>query len=171
MFVVSMKTTRPRVIVSLAVAAVLLATVVVLARSPAGQGAAAAAPIPAAGEEQRRAYLTGLGYELSPEAPEVQEVLIPADFDEEAAAYNALQQQAGMDLTAYRGRRVKCWTYTVTNYPGEDTVQAHLYVCRDRVIGGDISSTKQDGFRHGLLALTPGQDSTGPGPDAASADG
>ena len=88
-------------------------------------------------------------------AGEVREVLIPAEFDESFTAYNALQQEAGMDLSPCRGKRVKCWTYTVTNYPGDDTVQAHLYVYRDTVVGGDISSTRQDGVRQGLRPMTP----------------
>lgn len=151
MFVLSMKTTRPRVIAGLAAVLTLLALIVTLSLHP---GAAAPAAASAATDAQRIAYLQGLDYEVQPTG-EVREVLIPAEFDESFAAYNALQQEAGMDLSPCRGKRVKCWTYTVTNYPGDDTVQAHLYIYRDTVVGGDIASTRQDGVRQGLRPMTP----------------
>ena len=110
------------------------------------------------GDDARRvAYLQGLGYEVDEAWVRVREIQIPVEFDEVFAAYNALQQQADCDLSPYRGRRVKCWTYTVLNYPGTDTVQANLYEYNDRIIGGDISSTAADGFSHGLTPLTPEQ--------------
>ena len=156
-FVLSMKTTRPRLFAAGAVMALLLATVAVLS---AGQQAAGAVPrMTAADEAGRQEVLHSLGYEVLPDRVEVREVLIPAEFDDTFAAYNALQQAAGMDLKPYAGERVKCWTYTVINYPAADTavqgdVVAHLYTRGERVIGGDISSTVQGGFSHGLLPLT-----------------
>ena len=152
MFVLSMKTTRPRAIAACAVTGLLIVTMAVLAGR---QDAAAAAPVRVTEESQRRSYLTELGYELAPETGQVQEVLIPAEFDEAFSEYNALQQQEQMDLEPYRGKRVKRWTYTVTNYPGQSSVLAHLYIYKDRVVGGDISATAQGGFCHGLRALTP----------------
>ena len=88
-------------------------------------------------------------------AAEVREVLIPDIFDDTFTAYNALQLQAGLDLSPYHGKRVKCWTYTVRNYPASDPVQAHLYLYKDRVIGGDISSAVQDGFQLPLTSMDP----------------
>lgn len=153
MFIVSMKTTRSHVIGAVLVSVLLLVTVTALSWKP-GAGAMAS-PATVAQEDDRRAYLQGLGYELDDAAPKVREILIPAAFDEAFTAYNALQQACGMDLTDYRGRRVKCWTYTVTNYPGTDTVVANLYVYKDKVVGGDVSSTAQGGFSHGLRPMTP----------------
>ncbi len=153
MFIVSMKTTRSHVMGTVLVSALLLATVVSLCWKP-GTGAMAQ-PVAASQEDGRRAYLQELGYEPDKAEPQVREILIPTEFDEAFSSYNALQQENGMDLTAYRGKRVKCWTYKVTNYPGEDTVVANLYVYKDKVVGGDISSTAQNGFSHGLKAMTP----------------
>ena len=151
MFVFSMKTTRPRVIAVCALTVLLLVTVVSLS----GQNAAVATAAPVAADDAaRQQYLSDLGYEVVPGKSEVREILIPAESDPAFAAYNALQIDAGGDLTEYCGRRVKCWTYTVANYPGEESVQAHLYTYKDRIIGGDISSTAQDGFSHGLLPLS-----------------
>ncbi len=151
MFVLSMKTTRPRLIVVCAVAALLLVTVVSLS----GQNAAVATATPVAADDAaRQQFLAELGYEVIPDKSEVREILIPTESDPAFAAYNALQLEAGGDLTDYCGKRVKCWTYTVTNYPGEESVQAHLYTYKDKIIGGDISSTVQDGFSHGLKSLS-----------------
>lgn len=153
MFVLSLKTTRPRVLAGLAAVLLLLALIVTLSLHPQSAAPTATA---AGTADQRTAYLQSLGYEVLPEG-EVREVLIPAEFDESFTAYNALQQEAGMDLSSCRGKRVKCWTYTVTNFPGDDTVQAHLYVYKDAVVGGDISSTRQGGVRRGLRPMTPAQ--------------
>ncbi len=153
MFVLSMKTTRPRIIAVCAVAALLLVTVVSLS----GQDAAVATAAPVAGDDAaRQRYLTDLGYEVIADKSEVREILIPAESDPAFAAYNALQLEAGGDLADYSGKRVKCWTYTVTNYPGEESVQAHLYTYKDKIIGGDISSTAQGGFSHGLKPMREG---------------
>lgn len=75
------------------------------------------------------------------------------EFDEVFTQYNDLQKTAGMDLEPYHGKRVKCWTYTVLNYPGEEGVLAHLYIYKDKIVGGDVSSTALDGFMHGLTKL------------------
>ena len=58
-----------------------------------------------------------------------------------------------MDLEPYRGRRMKCWTYEITNYPDDSSVLAHLYVYNDKIVGGDVASTSVDGFMRGLTAL------------------
>ncbi len=151
MFVLSMKTTRPRLIAVCAVMALLLVTTVSLS----GQSAAVATAAPVATDDAaRQQFLKDLGYEVIADKSEVREILIPAESDPAFAAYNALQKEAGNDLTDYSGKRVKCWTYTVTNYPGEESVLAHLYIYKDKIIGGDISSTAQDGFSHGLKSLS-----------------
>ncbi|MBQ9859601.1 MAG: DUF4830 domain-containing protein [Clostridia bacterium] len=151
MFIVSMKTTRSRVIAYAAVTAALFVTVLSLAgRQDTLRAQAAATGID---DSSRAAYLQQLGYEVTPQALSVQEVQIPADTDEVFTAYNALQT-AEHDLTAYCGERVKCWTYAVTNYPGETQVQAHLYVYKNQIIGGDISSVREGGFCHGLQPLS-----------------
>lgn len=152
MFVMSLKTTAPRMLVSVAVVAALLAVAVGLSFCPK----AASAAVVAEAEEQRVAFLLGLGYEVAVPG-EVREVLIPAESDTAFAEYNRLQQAAGTDLTPLMGKRVKCWSYTVTNFPGTETVQAHILVYRGRVVGGDISSTRPEGLRQGLVAMPPAE--------------
>jgi len=53
-------------------------------------------------------------------------------------------------VTEVGGKRVKVWTYRVTNYPAAGKVEATLIISDGKVIGGDISSTKIDGFSHGF---------------------
>ncbi len=148
MFVYAVKATR-RQIVAIVICVVLLAVMLVLAFRPSSAKPTAAV-VYAADNSQRVAYLLSLGYEVDPEG-EVREVLIPDVFDDPFTAYNALQQQAGMDLSPYHGKRVKCFTYTVKNYPDPAPVKARLYVYKDRIVAGDISSTVQDGFSYPLI--------------------
>ena len=104
-------------------------------------------------DEDRRAFLTSLGYETSGEACESVKVKIPREFDRIYAGYNEIQKVMGFDLSKYKNREVERYTYTVTNYSGYDgTVYANLLVYRGKIIGGDICSASSDGFVHGLKA-------------------
>lgn len=101
--------------------------------------------------EDRIAYLKGLGWQVSAQPLTTEEVLIPEEFDESYTDYLALQSQQGFDLSEYQGKRVKRYTYEITNYPtGETGVQISLLVYRDTVIGGEVFTTSLDGFMHGL---------------------
>lgn len=153
MFVFSVKPGGVRWILMAVIAGIAILILAMLSNGE-GKATSTAAVVHGAEESQRRTYLTELGYELSPQPGQVQEVLLPVEFDEVFAAYNAMQQAEGMDLSPYRGERVKCWSYGITNYPGEASVLAHLYVYKDRIIGGDVSATAQGGFSHGLRGLS-----------------
>ena len=101
--------------------------------------------------EDRVAYLESYGWTVSPEAVSVEELLIPEEFDETYDQYLALQAQQGFDLTQYRGKRVKRYTYEVTNYPsGESGVEAGLLIYKNTVVAGEVLSTKLGGFIQGL---------------------
>ena len=101
--------------------------------------------------EDRVAYLESYGWQVSPEAVSVEELLIPEEFDETYDQYLALQAQQGFDLTQYKGKRVKRYTYQVTNYPsGESGVEAGLLIYKNTVVAGEVLSTKLGGFIQGL---------------------
>lgn len=102
--------------------------------------------------EARIEYLHAYGWEVSPDPIATQEFIIPAKpEDESLAEYLALQAQQGFDLSKYAGKRVKRYTYEVTNYPsGESGIQANLLIYRGTVVGGEILSPQLDGFLHGL---------------------
>ena len=99
--------------------------------------------------DDRVAYLNSLGWTVAVEPAKTEELLIPETFDGGYADYLALQQEQGFDLTQYCGRRVKRYTYTVTNYPDRKDVSAVLLIYKNRIVGGQIQSA--DGtILHGL---------------------
>ena len=104
----------------------------------------------AADDAGRRAFLEQFGWEIEPEPVSVKEVHLPKDMEGHFAEYNELQLRQGFDLTGFCGHRVKLWTYNVTNYPTGNKAVANLMIVDGRVVGGDISSTKTDGFSHGF---------------------
>lgn len=158
MFVFSVKTSKRQILSMLVCVVLLIAVLVAVIVWPAGEATAQTySPAAAKDDTQRIAFLRTIGYEVEPKPVEVREVLIPDEFDEVFAKYNQIQQSAGMDLEPYHGRRMKCWTYKVLNHPSGEEVLAHLYVYKDKVVGGDIASTALDGFMHGLTKATTGQ--------------
>lgn len=91
--------------------------------------------------EDRIAYLSQWGWQVADEPLSVQELLIPKEMDSSYLEYLTMQQAQGFDLSKYAGKRVKRYTYQVTNYPtGEDGVQANLLIFRHTVVGGEILS-------------------------------
>jgi len=138
--------------------AVLLAGGVLLfggrgAEEPA-QAALTAMPKRRAGktEEQRQAFLSALGWEVSAEPVSAEEVTIPKQFDAVYAAYNELQLSQGFDLRRCRGKTCTRYTYEVKNHPdaGED-VQLNLLVCRGKIVGGDVCGLSLGGFQENLF--------------------
>lgn len=92
-------------------------------------------------------YLADWGWEVDPSAVETLDLVLPEALNDAYGSYNELQAENSMDLSAYSGKRVKRYTYTVLNYPGQaEGVQANLYLCNDTVVAGDILSTGADGF-------------------------
>lgn len=103
--------------------------------------------------DDRVAYAQSFGWEIDTEPAEVLEVIIPQEFDEVYQQYNTMQKVQGFDLEKYAGKRCKRYSYSVTNYPGfDDEVRFNILVYKDRVVGGDVCSTVQDGFMHGFAA-------------------
>lgn len=102
--------------------------------------------------EDRVAYLTGLGWQVSPQPAAQEKLLIPEAFDASYASYLSLQRQQGFDLERYCGKRVTRYVYEIANYPtGEAGVQAALLVYKNKVIGGQVQAA--DGsFLHALSA-------------------
>jgi len=113
--------------------------------------------------EQRLEYIASFAWIVEPEPVEIIEIIIPAQFDALYEEYNAMQKQAGYDLSKHAGRRGKRYTYVVTNYPGVDQdVRLNLLVRDNRVIGGDVYATGPNGFMHGLCCFPDGSTSSPP---------
>lgn len=100
---------------------------------------------------QRLAFIRQFGWEVEQEPCEVEDVLIPREFDEVYAKYNGIQKAQGLDLARYAGKQVKRYSYRVTNYPGaRDEIRFNLLSAESKVIGGDVCSLSMDGFMHGF---------------------
>lgn len=101
--------------------------------------------------EDRRAFLSSLGYEVSESEVDSVKIRIPSEFDKIYASYNEMQKAQGFDLSKYKNREVERYTYTISNYEGyEGTVYANLLIVRGKVVGGDVCSADSQGFCHGL---------------------
>lgn len=93
------------------------------------------------------AFLAQFGWEVDKTPLEEVTIKIPAEFDKVMNSYNELQRSQGLDLTKYRSKEVKRYTYRVTNYPNYDgDVMANVIVYKNRVIGGDLCSSDVRGF-------------------------
>jgi len=119
----------------------------------AQQTAASALPDPKGvkNNADRVNYLSAYGWTVVEEPLASQEMLIPETLDESYDEYLSLQSGQGFDLAQYAGKRVKRYTYEVTNYPtGEQGVQINLLLYKNRVVAGEVLSPRLDGFLHGL---------------------
>lgn len=91
--------------------------------------------------DDRIAYLSRLGWQVSQNPVQIEELLIPEHLDDSYADYLALQSGQGFDLTQYAGKRIRRYIYDVTNYPDQTvTMQAALLIRKNRVIGGQLQA-------------------------------
>lgn len=148
MFIWTAKINRKKI--SLALAAVLCLSVAAFTLL-GSRGAAVSATVSPKGvktEEDRVAYLKEWGWQVSPQAVLVEELELPKEFGAEYDQYLELQTGQGFDLSKYAGKRVRRYTYDILNYPtGESGVVAHLLLCKNTVIGGEVMGGS---FLHGL---------------------
>lgn len=102
--------------------------------------------------EERIAFLKNFGYDVLSEPREIKDIVIPEEFDETYEQYNNLQKQQGFDLSKYKGKSAKTYSYAVTNYPGieksEETIRANMIIVEGKIVAGDICSVKLNGFMH-----------------------
>ena len=136
MFVLSMKASPKRMFPVLLCLVLVLAMLIAGLCFPASRTMMTAAPVMGDSDEACATYLTSLGYVPTLPAVDVREIAFPDTFDETLNTYNDLQKQAGFDLSGYAGQRVKYRTYALADNAGN----AHIYVYKDRIIGGDITS-------------------------------
>jgi len=154
MFIITAKLSKKKALVIVLAIALMLCAIILLAgrrdraavEEPGMIDTEAETPVGA------RSYLERLGWQTALEPIEVQDILIPREWNQLYEAYNAMQQEAGFDLSDYRGRPARRYTYEIKNYPGQaEGVVADVLVADGRVIGGAIQSIHLDGFIHGLF--------------------
>ena len=148
MIVLSMKWTVKKVLVAIG-----LAVIVVLAAVWLFGGFSGGSNPAVSTKDERTSFLKSLGWEVDPESERERDVIIPETFDEIYESYNELQKKAGFDLSDYKGKTVKKYSYIILNYPSAekgDIIKLDLLISDGRVIGGDIYSPRLDGFIIGL---------------------
>ncbi len=156
MFVMSMHSKKIKMAVIIAAAVVCVGGTLILALTREAESAGGKLPTKIKGDsaEERLSFLENCGLAVDGEPVQVAEIIIPAEFDETYNDYNDIQLKQGFDLSDYCGKRVKRWTYRVTNYPGygaeADCIQTNLLVYDGLIIGGDICSVELNGFMHGF---------------------
>ena len=110
-----------------------------------------AAPLHAATDADRAAFLTAYGWEIDTKAIETLDLVLPLDLAKEWAEYTAIQDAQGLPFAQYGGQAVRRYTYAVTNYPGSPQgVQVNLYQCGEDIIGGDVMILGENGGQYGL---------------------
>lgn len=158
MFIITAKVDRKKLLIG-AAALILLSGVLSAGHFVLHGEAQTAASVSLTGErkgvrtnEDRIRYLEEFGWTVEETAAETEELQFPDSFDDPVyEEFLALQQSQGFDPARYTGKRVRRYTYAITNYPGnEEEVFADLYLYRHRIIGGEVFSLKADGFLHGL---------------------
>ncbi len=98
-------------------------------------------------DRERTAYIKSFGYEVGTVPDKVEEIRIPANFDEAYEQYNAIQREQGFDLRKYRAYYAKKYTYLIKNYdnPSPIPICANLIVIDGKIVGADISSSEAGG--------------------------
>lgn len=98
---------------------------------------------------KRIEYIESFGWKTGTVPDSVEEIRIPARFDEAYEQYNALQKEQGFDLKRYAAAYAYKYTYRLTNYEGTDPVipiNANLLVVDGVIVGADITSAEDGGF-------------------------
>lgn len=104
--------------------------------------------ISGANDRDRTAYIKSFGYEVGTVPDKIEEIRIPANFDEAYEQYNAIQLEQGFDLRKYRAYYAKKYTYSIKNYDVDSPVPicANLIVIDGKIVGADISSSEAGGL-------------------------
>ena len=153
MFVWSIRASTLKFFMAVAASAMILCLLVIMV--PTGGNAMSSTPAGAKTEinyeaktmEERIKFLQDFGWQVDAASESARSVTVPNEFNRVFAGYNEIQRAQGMDLSAYKGKTVESYTYTVTNYEGySGKVLATVLVYRGVVIGGDICSQASDGF-------------------------
>ena len=135
------------------IAAGVIAVVVALILLFGGQDTASTSAT-VSGNEDRVQFLASFGWEVTNSPVQTSQVRIPDTSSQVFERYNALQKYQGYDLSAYAGKTVMRYVYTVKNYPGAtEPVYATLLISGNQVIGGDITNTAPAGLMQGFQKI------------------
>ena len=152
MLVMTAKVNKQKIaIIAAGVLAVVLAAILLFG----GKDATPTSSITVSSNEDRVQFLTSFGWEVASSPIQTSQVRIPAESSQVFSRYNELQKTMGYDLSAYAGKTVMRYVYTVKNYPGAtEPVYATLLISNNQVIGGDITNTASTGLMQGFQKVS-----------------
>ena len=102
--------------------------------------------------EDRIAFVSQFGIELTGDPKEEIEFRIPDKLEGPLAEYNELQKSQGLDLGRYKNKKVTRYTYEIDGYGDySGPVCVNLIVFRNKVIACDVSSADPAGFVEPLV--------------------
>jgi len=144
---------RELIIIAVGAVAFIVTAILLLGAADAKKSSASLAQgysIIANDASSRENFLHQFGWQVEQDPVSVREITLPSLMDASLAEYNKIQLRQGFDISKLCGKRVKLWTYNVTNYPSENHAVANVMIKDGIVVGGDISSLRIGGFSHGF---------------------
>ncbi|MBO5904034.1 MAG: DUF4830 domain-containing protein [Clostridia bacterium] len=150
MFVYSFRASSLKAVLTLSVAVVILAALILTVPSYGAIDADADADqISYTGiknAEDAAEFLKQFGWEVGA-LIESAEIKVPSDFDKIFTEYNEIQKRQGLDLGKYRRKTVTRYTFEVSNFEGATgKVLASVIVYKGNVIAGDLCQSGANGF-------------------------
>ncbi|MCR5484765.1 MAG: DUF4830 domain-containing protein [Clostridiales bacterium] len=115
MFVYAVKSSKLKLFILIAVVAAVVIAFLFVAADDAPAAKDGAVCLKAGNSEERTAFLSQFGWEIDEDPAEVAEIIIPTEFDNVYESYNEIQKNQDLDLSLYKGKRVKRWTYNIKN--------------------------------------------------------
>ena len=149
MFVMTAKVNKKKLAL---IAGAIIVLIIVLAVALGNKDSAqTGATLNVTTNDDRIQFLESFGWEVVTSPAETSQVRIPTDSSEVFERYNTLQKAMGYDLSAFAGKTVMRYVYTIKNYPGAtEPVYATILIANNQVIGGDITNTSADGKVQGF---------------------
>ncbi|MBR5867980.1 MAG: DUF4830 domain-containing protein [Clostridia bacterium] len=149
MFILTTKLS-PTKLLAISLAVVTLVLGVVFLALPKNDSVEASASMKVRDAQDVRTFLSSKGWETSVSGSN-ENVTIPTEWNDIFETYNRIQVDQGYDLQKLKGKEVTRYTFQVTNYPDQnETVLANVLVYKGKIVGGDLSTTRADGYMHGF---------------------
>ena len=96
--------------------------------------------------DKNRRFLSRYGIKTENKPVSFEEIEIPKSFDSVYEGYNIMQITAGLDLSAYKGKKAVRYTYKILNFPEKCDTFANVICVNGKPVAGDICCPKLDGF-------------------------
>ena len=116
MLIVTAKLSKKKLALVLLAVSALILSILLFFPAPEGSPQQETSPQVLSTNEARLELLSSCGLEAIPEPISTLDLQLPSPLDERYTAYNQLQLQQGVELSAYCGKNLTRYTYAITNY-------------------------------------------------------